>query len=126
MVAKIAAKRPSAAVVLKRPAAGSAAAAVTNADATEETLDVVRADRNKNNFMMKNISRVPEGIVKMLESLSCHQKGKVINNLVKEAPGGGWSFNFTHPFIEDLMCATVTYTHRLSYIFTTIKWFTIG
>ena len=73
------------------------------------TIEGNQTDRNKKNFLLQNKHRMPEGVTKMIDALASHQKGKVINNLVREDPRGGYQFNFTHPIVEDSVCAIVLY-----------------
>ena len=92
--------------VRKRPAA-----CMVIEDQPEEmvTIEGNQTDRNKKNFLLQNKHRMPEGVSAMIDALASHQRGKVINNLVRVDPRGGYKFNFQHPIVEDSLCAIVLY-----------------
>ena len=68
-----------------------------------------RTDRGKKHFFEKHRHLLPEGVSTMMALLSCHQRGKCINNVVQKDPGGEWRFDLSQKFVQDLLCATVVY-----------------
>ena len=105
-------------IVLKRPATVSnKKTQVSKRPSSNEdrdnlaivTIEDTRTCRNKNNFLKTNRARLPDSIVTMLESLPCHSRTRVVNNLVQKMDDGSYQFNLHHPVVEDSVCATVAY-----------------
>ena len=92
--------------VMKRP---SVCMDVDDQPAEMVTIEGNQTNRNKKNDMLQNKHRMPEGVNAMIDALASHQRGKVLNNLVRDDPRGGYKFNFHHPIVEDSLCAIVLY-----------------
>ena len=96
--------------VLKRPAATAEPVLKRPAAVDDESNANSRADRNKKNHYVQNMHSLPEGMRNMVEKMPCHQRGQLINSLVKRDDHGAWCFDLTHPYVEDMLCATVIYS----------------
>ena len=69
-----------------------------------------RTDRNKKYYLTTHSHLLPDCINKMLAGLACQQRGKTINHLVQAVPGGGYTFNLSHTFVQDFLHAIVVYS----------------
>ena len=72
---------------------------------TKNTSGNCRLDRKKKYYFDTHRRFLPESVNMMLVWLPCHQRGKLISNLVQADPAGGWRFNVSNHFVQDFLCA---------------------